>query len=831
MPPKPTPTRRRSRGAVAERTVTRTTSPPGLRSRRLAGLFDGVRLDLIVAVRSLRRTPALTVAVLCTLAIGLGANAAIYSVVRGVLLQPLPFAEPERLVRIGGPSTAAQIDAYRSLDRAETVSALGAEELVLRHDGAAHELRGLLVDGRHHELFGVAPRIGRALRPADDLAGAEPVVVLGHDVWLRFFDGDTSVLGRSIPLGRDGTATHRVVGVMDAGYRPSSLQADFLLPHGYQPDTHDWDDMARFWSVARLSPGVGTEELQAEARTIASTLAEEGRTFDRDTARDLEVVSLLKARVGRVELQLWLLFAAAMAVLLTGCANVANLFLVRQLTRRREFSLRRALGAGRLRLARQMVSEGLVLSLVGGVLGTGLAAAALPPLLASLPSRLPRVEEISLDASVLAFTLALSILAGVVFGLTPMARLREAPLAARADDDQGSPSARRLQAGLVAGQLALALVLVSCCTLLVQSMVRLQGVDPGFEVAGLHALRLSPPSDRYNDDAARARYLQQVEQAVAATPGIEHVGSISALPLTPVLLGVGISPDGRALPEGERPLMINYRAITPGYPRTAGVPVLRGRGLRDSDRREAPPVGLINQRLAELLFADQDPIGRPVVWGTGEDWFTVVGVLGDVRQTDLASEVRAEAYLPYAQEAWVGGMPLLARADESRATRETLAAAALAVDPLVPIGAVRTMTEVQRESLSEASFNAGFFAAFGLLALFLAVIGVYGTTLYVVSQRIDELGVRLALGADRRRRVRHWGAGDLPTAAPGLLAGYVGSLLSVRWLETLLFQVRPGDPTALTAVLVLLGGGALAVSALAARRIARLDATAVLRRG
>ncbi len=802
-------------------------TPASASSNALSSLHS-IRLDVVQTLRSLGRTPALAAAVLLTLTLGIGATTAMYTVVRGVLLQPLPFSEPEKLLRVGRTAaTIAHVDEFRALSSIETMTALGDDALVLNHEGTAVELRGLLVDGYHHRVFGVAPMQGRGFEPTDTLPGAEPVLILGHSTWVDYFGADREVIGRIVDISGLGVAQYTVVGVHGPDYNPSPWDADFLVPHRYQEGTHDWKDMARFWAIGRAAPNVSAEGVQTEARALVADVAAGGGVFNRHTADELEVVGLLEVHVGSIQRSLWLLLGVVGLVLLIGCANVANLILVRGMARRREFSLRQALGAGRARLARQTITEGLVLSLLGGALGVAFAVMALPVFLAALPEALPRAGEIVLDRNVLVFAGVVSMIVGLLFGLVPLFRISRGLRSSGARAGTQAKTSRRLNDLLVAGQLAMALVLLSSCGLLVRSMLELQQVDPGIEVQHLYSFRLSPPQDRYPEEE-RAGYFDLLEQAMQTVPGVTTTGAISNLPLTPAGMGVGISPNGQPVPASERAMMVSYRAISAGYLSTAGIPLLRGRNFTPADRTGSAPVGLVNRRLAERLWPDQNPVGRTISWGTGDPWFTVVGVIGDVHQKDLATETKEEAYVPYAQEAWVPGMFVLARTSGPGIISLALREALHSVDPMVPITDERTLTEVLETSMASASFNVLFFSCFAVLGVLLSAIGVYGVTLFVISQRTSEFGIRIALGADNGRLVMQVIRGNLPSVTLGIGVGLAMTWMVSRSLSALLFSVEATDPSTLTLAVLALGGGALVISALAARRVARLEPSSVL---
>lgn len=795
---------------------------------RLAALAEASLQDLRAAARSVLRTPTVTLAVVATLALGIGSTTLMMSVVRSVVLRPLPFPQSGELVRIGPmPATAQQIEGLRSADSLVGVTALSGDRLILERNGRAEQVLGTLVDGHHHEVFGAPPVLGRGLRPEDSLPGAEPVVVLGHDLWLEQFGGDRDIVGRSVHLIGDGAEQRTVVGVQGVDYRPGPWRAGFLIPHRYEAGGHDWEDMARFWAVARVRPGSSVDAVQAEVRSVAGSLASQGLGYSAPSAAELTVSSLLESRVGAIGPRLLALLGTVVLVLLIGCANVANLMLVRALARRGEFAVRRSLGADRIRLVRQLLAEGSIFALLGGGGGVLLAWVALPWVRDRLPGSLPRVSEIHMDVQVLVASAGLAGLVAMLFTLAPTLRLlREGGGGRRVLGE--TDGTRRRQFLLLAGQFALTVVLLSCCGLLFKSFLQLQNVDPGLRVASVSSWRVDPPALRYPEGEARSSYLDQVLEAVGTLPGVDQVGAISTLPLSGGRLGVGISRNNQPVPDGERAMMVSYRAITPGYLPTVDVPLIAGRGIEASDRAGAVPVGLVNERFVAQLFDDaESALGRVLHWTDGSEWFTVVGVVGDVHQSDLATPVEPEVYVPYAQETWAGGMHILAKGSE--AARRGVGAAVESVDPLVPVRTGGSMEATLAAATAGARFNVWFFASFAGLGIALAAVGLAGLTQFVISRRRSEFGLRLALGSDGARLVRHIVFGVLQPVAAGLMVGLIGALFAGRVVGALLFETSPRDPTVLLSVLVGLGMLALLLGGAAARKALRIEPSEALR--
>ena len=793
-------------------------------------LASSVLVDVRYALRSMSQSKVVTSAALLTLALGIGANTAMFSVVRGVLLKPLDFPDPERIVQVepGTVFSAEQIDALSEVSGLGSLSALGAQSLVLKTDTDARELRALYVDGDHFDTFGLQPALGRALRDSDSRPGADPVVVLGHSFWQRQFGGELGVIGSTVRLSGDGASERIVVGVLPPEYPVVEWLPDVVIPHRLEPGSHDHADNLRFSAVGRLAPGVTLESAELELRDVAGRHAEQGaKNFDLESARTLELETYREARVGDVGTQLWLLLGVVALVLLITCANVANLLLARSVTRVAEISVRRALGAARDRIVRQLLTESLVLGAIGGVCGITLAWFALPLLVGALPENLPRASEIELDTTVLCFSVLISIVAATVFGLGPALRLaRPAAASLRSTRSVGSSGVNRL---LVAGQIALSVVLVSCCGLLIRSLEELQSVEAGFVSEDLYALRVSPPVDVYPEEDDLRRYYREVLEAVRASPSVERAGAISSLPLTRARLGVAISPDGQPVPERDAPFYVSYRAVSTDTFRTMQIPLLEGRDLSDQDLAGSTPYGVINNELARRLWPDESAVGRRISWPDGSHWLTVAGVVGDVRDADLASEVAPLVYASYEQESWVRSLYLTARARRGMDPLVEMRSAVKSVDPFVPIESETSMEGVVRRSLATPRFHALFFSWFSILALVLSCVGLYGMTAHQVAQRTSEYGVRMTFGASVLDVLFGVVRDSLWQIGLGVSVGALGVLFVGQWLEGMLHDVSRLDPLVLGSTIVGLSAVAIVVALLGARRAVTLEPLSALR--
>jgi predicted permease len=818
------------------------------RDKRRREWLSELRQDTVFALRQLPRQPAFSLTAALTLALGIGATTAIFAAVHAVLLRPFAYREPERVVTVGtvwrgqpGGNVSAGNYVYAQ-DRTKSIRPLAAAaytSMNLSGDDAPERVVGARVTHEFWEVFGVAPALGRVFGVEEDARGHDQVAVLSHGLWRRRYAADPAVIGREIRLGG---IPHRVIGVMPSGFDPSADDPMLWKPMAFTPERRAMHDEHFLECYGRLSSGFELGQANDELRRVAESLhRDHPRDFPEDNS--LRADNLADAVVGPSRQRLLLLLGAVALVLLIACANVANLLLARGGARARELATRAALGAGRARIVRQLLTESLVLAGLGALLGTALAQAALRGLLLIAPPNVPRLQEAQLDGAVLAFTIALALLSSLVFGAAPA--LQAARLDLRAgliEGGRGSTLSRdRLRRALIAAEVALALMLLVGSGLLIRSSLFLQRLDPGFEPAGLLSARLSLPLDAYQGHERRMRVYSSLLERLAAAPGVSSVAASSQAPL----LGGGsngLLADGR-VPDLRNLIQARSQFVTTGYFETLRIPLRRGRPLEAADRRGAPKVMVINEALARAAFPGQDPIGRRIACCEGgpdnPDWKEVVGVAADVRTRGPAQEVRPEFYLPLDQvppEAWgwiQGGMTVLLRAKDGApgALAPLVRQAVRELDPGLPVFDMLTMPERMARALSSARFSMLLTSAAGALGLALAVVGVYGVVAYFVSQRTREIGVRVALGASARDILGLVVGQGLRTVSAGIVVGLAGSLLLGRLLRGLLFGVGPADPLTLLSVAALLGAVAAAAAVVPALSAARVDPARVLSQG
>jgi predicted permease len=801
--------------------------------------------DLLHALRGFRRNPGFALVALVTVALGVGATTAVFSLVDGVLLEPLPYAGPDRIAlvyaanpAIGLPrfpvAPATFLDWRRQTRTFSPLAARRAQSFNLT--GGDRPLRVAAERGTA-DLFpalGLSPLLGRGFVPADDGPGGAKVAVLAASFFTRHFGGDRRALGRQLALNGEN---YTVVGVVPDDHRGS---VDLWVPLGLDP-TRAPRDLHSLEVVGRLAPGASLAQAQSEMSTVAARLAAQYPELDQGWGAT--VVPLREAIVADVRPALLLLFAAVGLVLLIACANLANLLLARVSGRAGELAVRKALGAGRGRLLAQLLTESLTLSVLGGGLGLLVAAWGTRALLAMNPKAVPRAGEIGVDWRVLLFALAVSVATGLAFGLAPAWKAAGADLTpVLKEGGRGqSGSLRRLRGRtlLVLAEMALALVLLAGAGLLIGSFARLAGVDPGFRPERVLTVQLSLPRPKYREPARQAAFAEELLTRVAALPGVAAAGLVSALPLadrTPQLL---FTVEKRPVASPSQAPHANYRAVSPGYFKAMGIPLRRGRVFQATDRLGSPRVLLLNETMARNLFPGEDPVGKRLtlgVPGPGEEpeWVTVVGVVGDVRHTALKDESGMEMYWPYAQEPFADFTLLLASAGGiGGGAPGNLAAparqAVQAIDSDLPVFHVRPMADVVSEALAPARLSTVLFGLFAALALALAAVGLYGVMSYSVAERRREIGIRMALGADRAGVFRLILSQAMGVALLGVVVGLAGSLVATRLLRSLLYGVGTADALTFPTVALLLTGVAFLASYLPARRATAVDPQTALR--
>jgi putative ABC transport system permease protein len=794
--------------------------------------------DMRYGARTLLKKPGFTSIAVTTLALGIGANTMIFSVVNAVLLRPLPYAESDRLMWVteSGPDYIGDpIPGPDFLDWSERshsltgIAAYTDESLNLTGAGDPDRLLCGKVTADFFALLGVAPLLGRAFLPVEDSPGGARVVMMSYGLWQRRFGADPSVLGNQLALNGE---SYTVIGVLPPAFR-FHQPFELWLPLALDPASERKGERVHLLDViARLKPGVSAEQAEAEMETLLRQSEQaQPRRVTMSGAR-VNFTPLQKRIVGEVRLAMLVLLGAVGFVLLIACANVANLLLARAIERRREMAVRAALGASRWRLIRQLLVESLLLALAGGALGTLLALWGVDLLVKLSPSGLTgevaRVARIAVDNTALGFTLAASILTGLLFGLAPALAASGVDLIESLKDGarRAAPRAllRRL---LVVGELALALTLLVGAGLLVKSFLRLRAVETGFNPQNLLAMRISLPLNVYREGHQRTAYFQQLLARIEQLPGAHSAGIINHPPLVGEAMIAVVSAAGA--PAAERKQMIPIGVASADYFRTMGIPLLAGRVFSDSDIEGAPPVTVISQSLARRSFPGQDPLGKQLRGPMSLKPLTVVGVVGDVRRQGLAEAPAAEIYLPY-QQARAASMTLMIRADRDPINLIAAARAqALAVDRDQPIYDARTMEDRLAELVAPQRFNLFMLSLFAALALSLAAIGVYGVMAYSVTQRTHEIGVRVALGAQSRDVLRLVMKQGMTLALIGVAIGLIISLALTRLMKGLLFGVSATDPMTFIVIALSLTVVALLACWLPARRAARVDPMVALK--
>ncbi|MBI2814047.1 MAG: ABC transporter permease [Opitutae bacterium] len=795
--------------------------------------------ELAAAARHLRRSPGFALLACAMLALGIGANVAIFSIFQSIILRPLPYPAQERLVGFKSLNAAKALSQpalslpdFRDLkERATSYSALAA----FRPDFAGYAPAGAdpvqlvcgLVTEEFLPVFGVVPLHGRGFKADEFNLGTARAVLLSHAAWRRHFAGRASVIGETIILNSEPAT---VIGVMPEDFREPEF-VDVWLPFPVEAPENLARD-SRFWAtVGRLKPGVAPAAAQAEATAIAATLAREFPKTNRGWSLALQ--PLLAMRVGGLRSSLLLLVGAVGLVLLIACVNLANLMLARGVSRLQELAVRLALGATPQTLARTVLCESLLLALVGGGAGIGLAAVGLPVLASRLPPGLiPRSSAIGVDGPALAFALTVSVLTGLVFGLLPAWQVLRANVNEMLKSGGGRGGSSRfassVQGALIAGQVALTLVVLTGAGLLMKSLLTLQRTAPGFDPVNLLTLRISPPPARWDDFQQLGDYYERVLAEVRREPGVAGATLNSSAPLTGITLRYPFWVEGRPVEEGNADEAV-FNSVSTGYFRTLRVPLLRGRDFEDRDDLKAGasrPVCIISATLAKRLFGDADPIGkriRTMPWMV-RGWREIVGVVGGVKQDSQADDATPQLYVPSRQSPWFFTTVLVRTSGASAATVQ---AAMRRADPTLTMS-VRTMEENIARSATQPRLRAALFGLFAAVALGLSAFGIYASLAFTVGQRTREIGVRMALGATPGLILRWLLARAGVIAGIGVAAGLAGALGLTQVLRGMLYGVEPADPFVLGVLLVFVPAVVFAAAFLPARRAARLNPTQAL---
>ena len=812
--------------------------------------------DLRHAVRTLRRSAGLTMVIVASLAIGIGANSAIFSVVHALLLKPLPYPDPDRLavlwLRSPGinipqdwPSPGQYVDLRTESRSFEELSISQGRSGTLLGLSQPEQVEALATSSNLFRMLGARPLHGRLLTAEDDVPGKTPVAVLSHAFWARLFNSDPAIVGKSITMNgvvaRTGDPRNQVtvVGVlprdflMDDEIMPtvaSITRMDVFLPLPLGADAVTLRTDENYNLMARLKPGVSMEQAQADVDVIAGRIRDKDQ---RDRTFTISVVPLQEQVVGNVRRAMLILLGSVAIVLLIACANVANLLLTRATGRQKEVAIRIALGAGWRRLMTLLLTESIALALIGGAAGLLIAKLGLIMLRALNPGNIPRLDAITIDATVLAFTLAVSVATGVLFGLAPAVRaLRvdlHSGLKAGGRNTQGDggfgTSRRRLRSLLVVGEVAFSLMLLIGAGLLLRSFVRLQGVAPGFNAEGVISMRVGVSGRVFETREASLEFQRSIGDRIAAVPGVKVRGGVTALPFTSSVGWGSINVEGYTPQPGEE-LQVDRRAASPDYFRTMEIPLREGRFFTDFDGRlDAQQVAIVDEKFAARFWPNQSALGKQI-WTDPKQKRTIVGVVGVVKQYGLDIDGRIVMYQPNIslvryQVARTSGDPASIANAIARAIHE--------VDPTIPIYDVRTMEDRMQGSVARQRFAAIMLGAFAGFAALLAMVGVYGVMSYLVTQGTHDIGVRLALGAQRSTIVGMVVRHGAELTAAGVVLGLIGALGLTRVMASLLFGVSATDAFTFTAVPLLLGGVAVLACLVPAIRATRVDPIVALR--
>jgi putative ABC transport system permease protein len=801
--------------------------------------------DLRYSFRTLAKQRGFTAVAVLTLAIALAANTAIFSVVNAILLRPLPYAEPERIVNLTAFSTIDgalyPVHSYPNFDDIRTQA--GSFEQVIGFtrgraflmEGDEPELiHGLDVTANFLTLLGVRPQLGRTFTAEEDREGGPLVMMISHELWQRRFKGDRNIVGRAVRFGTAGKQ-RTIVGILPPKFRfpADEVHRDYFLPFHEDVGPGRTQRDSIWISVAgRLRPGVTIEQANAELKTLAQRLQKQ---YPAENAGVVFVSSSMHEGVVRdIRPALLMLFGAVAVVLLIGCANVANLLLARATARHKEISIRAAIGATPGRITMQLLVESLVLSLIAGATGLLLASWSIDALLAFAPADIPRLETISLDGRVLLFTTLLSILTGIAFGLVPAISASRPNLTeALKEGTRGSTEGKRnrLRSVLVVSAVAMSLMLLAGAGLLLRSFIHVTGIDPGYDYRNTIVMNISPRTLAYPDDAASRAFHDRLREAFRAMPGVQSVGAVDSLPLEGSETFWSFEIVGRPpYAPGTQPTSKTV-AVTPDLIATMGIPLLRGRDISERDTDDAPNVVVVNEAFARAHFPNEEVLGKRLRFnspGEPEDTGEIVGVVGDTRWRSLTEEPppimfvsmkqRPRRYLSY-----------IVRAPQAESLAPSMRAIVRRLDAQQPIADFRDLAGIRKESLATRQFNLILLAALAIVALVLAAVGIFSVMNYAVTQRTTEIGIRMALGAEQRDVFRLIVGHAARLVVIGAVIGIIGALLSSRAIGTLLYGVQPADPWTFAAIVIVIAGTALLASYLPARRAAKVDPLVAIR--
>jgi len=795
--------------------------------------------DLRYAARLLRRSPGFALVGIATMALAIGANTAVFSVVNGVLLKALPFDDADRVVVLGHHTNGGDdldsttpgnlYDWMRGVTAFEAIAGFSSTERIVTHRGSAERIRGGLSVGSIFAVLGRSAADGRTLTAVDDEPGAEPVMVLSDRLARRLF-GEGGSVGQALAVNG---IPHTIVGVMPPDFAFLDYDYEYWIPARFDAAFRNNRDQFFLAGIARLAPGTTMAQATAQLDTVTDAIRREYPQFNQNVVA--AVVPVKTVLLDGVETRFLVLMGAVTFVLLIACANLGNLLLARASTRRREMAVRHALGAGHGRLVRQMLAESLLLGLLGGIAGLILGVVMLQVMLALLPDDLPRLKGVEFDATVLFYTLSVSVLAGLLFGAFPALQLASSPpMPALRDGGRGSTRAGLVRKGLVSSEVALALMLLVGAGLLVRSFTHLLAVPPGFAADRLLTFTASVPTAVYGAPSERLSFFENAARQLEAVPGVRAVTMTTTLPVTGRGSGACFNIVDRPLPPNETPPGVPNRFVRANYFQVMGIPLRKGRLFDDGDRPGGTRAVIISESVARRFFADIDPIGRRIFMGAPDNRVvaesTIVGVVADVKQTGLAEAESEAVYIPNVMTPGISSLTFALRtsippASVAPAVRDVMRR----LDPGVPIVRLQSMNDILGRATWPARSSMVLLSLFAGIALALAVMGVFGVLSYTVNQQTTEIGIRMALGASRRNVTMLVLGQGLAPVIVGLAAGAAGAVALTRFMETLLFGVTPTDSLTFGSVVTLLAATAAAAAYIPTRRATNVDPVRALR--
>jgi putative ABC transport system permease protein len=824
-----------------ERPVRR--EPVVLGAQRRMNVFGDFWQDLRYGLRTLVKNPGFTAVAVIALALGIGANSAIFSVVNTVLLRPLPYKDPERLVMVwedntrhgyprDTPAAGNYIDWRDQSQVFESMAAMTDQSFNLTGAGDPEKIEGERVSANLFSLLGVEPQLGRAFSPEEDQPGRSHVIIISHGLWQRRFGSDMKITGKPLTLNGE---SYEVIGVMPPDFHFPSRDAEMWVPIAFTSEEAANRRRHYLQVVARMKPGVTLEQARAEMTAIATRLQQQYPNSN--TNLGATVTSLHDYVAGNIKPALLVLLGAVGFVLLVACANVANLLLARAAVRQKEIAIRVALGASRFRLLRQFLTESILLAALGGGLGLLLSLWGVSLLQAFIPENISQVKAVTVDGKVLLFTLLVSLLTGLIFGLAPATQasnfnLNETLKEGGRDSSAGNRGAR-IRGLLVVAEVAVSLLLLIGAGLLINSFLRLRHVDPGFRTDNLLTMKVVLPKTKYPDPARRAAFYTELLRRVEALPGVKSAAVTTNLPLYRQGNSISIAIEGRPEPPpGQEPTVVT-RVVSPHYFQTMGIQLLQGRELGAEDRQDSPAAVVISETMAHKFWPGEDAMGKRISAGkpqSPDDWIRVVGVVKDVRQFELDADPKPQMYFSYEQAGFFEPNDLVVSTSvEPLSLAATVRKAVWEIDKDQPVSDIRTMEAILADSIARQRFSMLLFGIFAALALVLAAVGIYGVMSYSVAQRTREIGLRMALGAQRSDVLKMVVGQGLKLVLIGVVFGLAAAFILTRLMSSLLFGVSATDPVTFITISLVLVGVAVLSSFIPAHRATKVDPMVALR--